>query len=231
MTNTAFAPDGNRSTFYKWASGLALITVGYNLIEGAVSVFLGAEDGTVTLFGFGIDSFVEVISALGVWHMIRRMEKDREPEHRRFERTALFVTGVSFYALAVGLVATSLIGFHTSHRPRTTFWGIVVGTISILAMGLLIHYKTKIGRQFASQPLLADAACTKTCLYLSIILLISGLAYEWTGIGLADSLGAVGIAIFSFREGREALKEARGEDCQCETGCEQGVDRKEKDRS
>jgi len=225
------APDESRSTFYKWASALALITVGYNLIEGGISVFLGAEDGTITLFGFGIDSFVEVISALGVWYMIRRMEKAREEEHRRFERTALFITGTSFYVLAAGLVATSFFGFYTGHRPRSTFWSIVVGTISILAMWLLIHYKTKIGREFNSQPLLADAACTKTCLYLSIILLVSGLLYELTGIGLADSLGAVGIAIFSFREGREALEEAGGESCHCSTGCNQGTSREEKDRS
>ncbi|HUJ69916.1 MAG TPA: cation transporter [Syntrophorhabdales bacterium] len=230
MTRSALAPDESRSTFYKWASALALITVCYNLIEGGVSVFLGAEDGTITLFGFGIDSFVEVISALGIWHMIRRMEKAHEEEHHRFERTALFITGISFYVLAVGLAATSLISFYTGHRPRTTFWSIVVGIISILAMWLLIHYKTKIGREFNSQPLLADAACTKTCLYLSIILLVSGLLYELTGIVLADSLGAVGIAIFSFREGREALEEAGGENCQRTTGCNQGANREEKDR-
>ncbi len=211
--------------------GLALVTVCYNLIEGMVSVFLGAEDGTVTLFGFGIDSFVEVISGMGVWHMVRRMEKAQEEEHRRFERTALAITGISFYALAMGLIATSLIGFYAGHRPRTTFWGIVVGIISILAMWVLIHYKTKIGRQFNSQPLLADAACTKTCLYLSIILLISGLVYEWTGIGLADSLGAVGIALFSFREGREALEKAREDGSPCATGCNRSIDPKKKGHS
>ena len=174
MAIAPFALGENKSTFYKWAFGLALITVCYNLIEGMVSVLLGAEDGTITLFGFGIDSFVEVISGMGVWHMVRRMEKADEEDHRRFERTALTITGISFYVLAMGLIATSLIGFYTGHRPRTTFWSIVVGIISILAMWLLIHYKTKIGRQFNSRPLLADAACTKTCLYLSIILLVRG---------------------------------------------------------
>ncbi len=224
MANTPCALGENKSFFYKWALGLALITVCYNLIEGMVSVFLGAEDGTITLFGFGIDSFVEVISGMGVWHMVKRMEKTDEGDHRRFERTALTITGISFYILAVGLTATSLIGFYTGHRPRTTFSSIVVGIISILAMWLLIHYKTKIGRQFNSQPLLADAACTKTCLYLSIILLISGLVYEWTGIGLADSLGAVGIALFSFHEGREALEKSREDGPGCAPGCDGGID-------
>ena len=223
MANAPFALGENKSFFYKWAFGLALITVCYNLIEGAVSVFLGAEDGTITLFGFGIDSFVEVISGMGVWHMVRRMEKADGEDHRRFERTALTITGISFYVLAIGLIATSLIGLYAGHRPRTTFWSIIVGIVSILAMWLLIHYKTKIGRQFNSQPLLADAACTKTCLYLSIILLISGLVYEWTGIGLADSLGAVGIALFSFHEGREALEKARGDGPGCASGCDRGV--------
>jgi hypothetical protein len=55
-----------KSTFYKWASVLALVTIFYNLLEGMVSVFFGFQDGTVTLFGFGVDSFVEVISGIGI---------------------------------------------------------------------------------------------------------------------------------------------------------------------
>ena len=72
METVLFNPYKDRSAFYKWASSLALITVFYNLLEGIVSVFFGIQDGAVTLFGFGVDSFVEVISGIGIWHMIRR---------------------------------------------------------------------------------------------------------------------------------------------------------------
>ena len=88
-------------------------------------------------------------------------------------------------------------------------------------MWLLIHFKVKVGRRYNSQALLADAACTKACLYLSVVLLIASVGYEVTGIGLVDSLGAFVIAIFSFKEGREAFDKAKGKPCGCGTECNQ----------
>lgn len=91
-----FQPHTKKNTFYRWANALALITIVYNLIEGVISVFFGYEDGTVALFGFGVDSFVEVISGLGIWHMIRSMKQNSSENHDNFERTALKVTGTAF---------------------------------------------------------------------------------------------------------------------------------------
>jgi divalent metal cation (Fe/Co/Zn/Cd) transporter len=67
--------------------------------------------------------------------------------------------------------------------------------------------------------LLADAACTRTCLFLSVILLIASAGYEVTGVGLLDSLGAVGIAAFSVKEGRESFEKAKGKSCACAGSC------------
>lgn len=52
---------------YRTASLLALITIGYNMLEGIISVLMGATDETLSLFGFGLDSFVEVVSGFGIW--------------------------------------------------------------------------------------------------------------------------------------------------------------------
>jgi len=216
MENILLNPHKEKSTFYKWATALSLITIFYNFIEGAVSVFFGVEDGTVTLFGFGIDSFVEVMSGVGIWHMIWRMRENGSESEGKFERTALKITGTAFYILTFGLIITAFINLYKGYKPETTLWGIIISTISILAMGVLIHYKVAIGRRFTSRALLADAACTKTCLYLSIVLLIASVGYELTGIGLVDSVGALGIAFFSFKEGREAFDKAKGKLCGCE---------------
>lgn len=209
METILFRSDTPRETFYRWGNALALITVFYNLIEGIVSVFFGYEDGTVALFGFGADSFVEVISGIGIWHMIRRMKQNSNENHDAFERTALKVTGTAFYILTAGLVITVLINLYMGYKPKTTLWGIIVGSISILFMWLLIHFKMKIGRQFNSQALIADGNCSKACMYLSVVLLVASIGYELTGIGLLDSLGAVGIAVLSFKEGREAFEKSK----------------------
>ena len=209
--------------FYKMAALLSLITICYNLVEGIVSVFFGAEGSAVSLLGFGIDSFVEVISAVGVWHMVLRMKRNVKlngaGETDRFERTALRITGGAFYLLTLGLAAASAVNIYEGNKPKTAFMGIIISSLSILGMWALIHYKVKIGRQYNSRALLADAACSKTCLYLSFVLLAASLGYELTGVGIIDSVGALGIAAFAFKEGREAFDKAKGKECGCGGAC------------
>lgn len=207
--------DKGKASFYKWGTALALITIFYNIAEGVVSVLFGIEDETISLFGFGLDSFVEVISGVGIWHMIRRLKRNGNESPDRFERDALKITGTAFYILTITLIVTSLLSLYQGHKPETTLWGIIISVISILTMWLLIHYKLKVGKQLNSQAILADANCTKACMYLSVVLFASSIGYELTKIGGLDSIGAIVIAVLSFREGREAFDKAKGKACSC----------------
>jgi len=188
---------------------LSIITIIYNIIEGSVSVFFGWQDETLALFGFGVDSFVEVISGTGIMHMIWRMRRTEVSTKDKFERQALRTTGVSFYILSIGLVAGSSINIIQDVKPETTFVGIVVSIISILTMYILMFYKLKIGNKLKSDAIIADAKCTKTCFYLSIILLTSSLLYELFSVNYIDIAGSLGIAFFSFREGKEAFEKVK----------------------
>jgi divalent metal cation (Fe/Co/Zn/Cd) transporter len=221
MEAISFAPRRNNTKLYNLAYLLAVITIGYNLIEGIVSVFFGLEDETIALFGFGLDSFVEVISGIGIWHMLRRLrnnQKNVNPDH--FEQQALRITGTAFYLLTVGLVIVAAVNLIQRHSPETTFWGIIISAVSIITMGLLIRYKLRVGRELDSAAIIADANCTKTCMYLSIVLLLASLGYELTGIGSLDSIGALIIAWFSLKEGREAFHKAAGKmTCSCQGSC------------
>ena len=208
-----------KESLYRWAYALAVITVFYNILEGLVSIYFGLEDKTLVLFGFGLDSFVEVISGVGIWHMVKRIKKNHDSNPDRFERRALRITGTAFYILTTGLIATALINIYQNHKPETTFWGIVISLISILTMWLLIHYKIEVGKQLDSQAIIADAHCTRACLYLSIVLLLSSGGYELTGIGGIDSIGAIFIAILSLKEGRESFQKAKGLSCGCKDNC------------
>ncbi len=96
----------NSKKLYSFASALAIVTIAYNFIEGIVSVLFGLADGTVALFGFGVDSFVEVVSGIGIWHMVRRIRSSSRENPDQFEQTALKITGSGFYVLAAELVIT-----------------------------------------------------------------------------------------------------------------------------
>ena len=209
-----------KHTLLAWALGLAIFTVVYNVAEGLVAVWFGIEDETLTLLGFGVDSFVEVISGLGIWHMVWRMRQNESEDPDRFERTALRITGYAFYLLTTGLLITALINLYSGSQPQTTFWGTVIALVSISFMWLLIHYKIQVGTLLGSQAIIADAHCSRACMHFSIVLLLASLGYQLTGIGYIDSLGALVIAWLSFKEGREALAKSQGvSSCGCNSTC------------
>lgn len=200
---------------------LSIITIIYNVAEGLISVYFGMENETLALFGFGADSFVEVISGIGILHMVLRMKRSPVEKHDGFERQALRINGFAFYLLAIGLIAGSILNIVENTKPETTMIGIIVSTISIFTMYFLLGAKLKVGKALHSDAIIADANCTKTCFYLSMILLASSLLYEFTGIGYIDVAGSLGIAWFAFKEGREAFEKAKNGNvsCCCERDC------------
>ena len=201
---------------YQWAFGLAIFTIVYNTAEGLVSTWLGYEGGTLSLFGFGADSFIEVISGIGIAHMVIRIQHNDESKRDQFEKTALKITGFSFYILVVGLVISSVYNIYTGHTPQTTFWGIIISIISILMMWLLFFLKTRTGKSLHSEAVLADAECTKVCIYMSVILLISSAVFELTSFKYIDSLGTLGLSYFAFKEGKECFEKAKSDKyCSC----------------
>lgn len=206
--------------FWNYALWLALFTIFYNLAEGLISVFFGISDEALTLFGFGVDSFIEVMSGIGILAMVIRIRQNPETSRSQFERTALRVTGTAFYLLVVGLAVTAVFNIVVGHKPETTLPGLIISVISIAIMWALVAGKRKVGRALNSQPILSDANCTMVCIYMSVVLLVSSLIYELTGFGFVDSIGALGLIWFSYNEGKEAFEKAAGLECACDDECE-----------
>jgi divalent metal cation (Fe/Co/Zn/Cd) transporter len=211
--------QSERARLWRWALALAVFTVLYNVAEGLVSVLFGLQDETVALVGFGADSFVEVLSGLGILHMLWRLRRNGTAGLDAFEATALRVTAAAFFILAAALTVAAILGLYQGHVPQSTLWGMIVSVVSIATMWALLWGKLRVGRRLGSDALVADAHCTRACLWLSVVLLASSLGYALTGLGGLDSLGALGIAWLSLREGREALRKARGLGCACQGPC------------
>jgi len=202
--------------YYKVALWLAFFTIFYNIIEGLVSIWFGVKDETLTLFGFGADSFIEVMSGIGIAVMILRIKQNPDSSKSTFEINALKITGSAFYLLSVGLLIGIAFNLINHHKPETTFWGVVISLISIAVMVWLMNAKKKVGKQLNSEPILSDSNCTKVCVYMSIVLLVSSLIYEFTGFTYADVIGTAGLIYFSMTEGKEAFEKAKGKSCDCD---------------
>jgi len=145
---------------------------------------------------------------------VLRIRQHPDTSRSQFERTALRVTGTSFYLLAMGLAATAIYNLFSAHKPTTTVPGLIISIVSIAVMWALVMGKRQVGGALNSQPILSDANCTMVCIYMSIVLLASSLIYQFTGFGFVDSLGALGLIYFSYSEGKESFEKAAGmEDC------------------
>lgn len=214
--STLSVNDHAHSKQWQYAWLLAIATIVYNIAEGAVSIWFGAEDEALTLFGFGIDSVIEVISAIGVAHMVLRLRKHGSDRRDEFERTALQITGWSFYGLTAMLVVTAGLSIWAGHAPESTLPGVIISLISISFMWALIRGKINVGTTLQCAPIIADANCSKVCLRMSVVLLASSAIYELFHIGYVDALGAVILAWYSWKEGRECFDKAKGNEC-CDT--------------
>tara|TARA_R110002020_G_scaffold303939_2_gene519424 strand:- start:42283 stop:42930 length:648 start_codon:yes stop_codon:yes gene_type:complete len=199
------------------ALAFAVLTVVYNVIEGLVSVYFGHKEDTLALFGFGLDSFVETISALGIAQMILRIKRNPNSDKSSFEILSLKITGWCFYGLIAVLIISAINNVISGTEPASTLPGIVIAGISIVGMWALIYFKISIGKKLNSAPIIADAKCNQVCLYMSLVLLLSSGLWWLFKIPYIDILGTIGIIYFAYKEGKEAFAKAKGIEC---CGCD-----------
>lgn len=184
---------------------LAWFTVGYNIIEGVLSIAVGAASESVALVGFGLDSAVETLSgAVMIWRF-RNYDTISEEEEERVERRATRLVGYTFIILAAYVVFESIRSLYGREVPERTLLGILIASVSLLVMPLLARVKYRTGQALGSRSLMADSRETLACSLLSAALLVGlGLNYAF-GLWQADPLAGLLIAVFLVREGYEAL--------------------------
>lgn len=205
-----------KKSLYNRAFLLAIITILYNLVEGIVSTYFGYQDEALTLFGFGLDSFIETISAIGITHMIIRIKKYPTSSKDSFEILALKITGWCFYILALTLAVSAIYNIIENQKPTSTTAGVIIALISIFTMWLLIKVKLSVGKKLNSAAIIADAKCNQVCLYMSVLLLVSSGLWMLFKIPHIDAIGSLGLVYFSVKEGKEAFEKAKGIDnCAC----------------
>ena len=192
---------------------LNVVTIAWNGVEGVVAVLAGVAAGSVSLVGFGVDSAIEVSAALALaW----RLRQERRPDCTQpSDRLAVRLIAGSFALLAVG-VALKAVGDLAGHEePDASAIGIVVATLSLLAMPVLARAKRQLAPLLGSAAVVADARQTTLCALLSGVLLVglaANAAFDWWW---ADPLAGLGIAALAAREAVDTWRAEALEDTCC----------------
>jgi divalent metal cation (Fe/Co/Zn/Cd) transporter len=197
---------------------LEYFTIAWNTLEGLVAVTAGAVAGSISLVGFGIDSFIEVTSgSVLLW----RMSVDSDVQLRAAnERRALRFVGVCFLLLAAYIAYDSILDLWSKRAPEHSISGIALACVSLVVMPLLSRAKRRVGRAMGSAAMHADAKQTEFCTYLSAILLVGLLLNAYFSWWWADPLAALIMVPIIGKEGFDGVQGRACADC-C-TGIAQG---------
>jgi divalent metal cation (Fe/Co/Zn/Cd) transporter len=185
------------------AVGLAVFTIAYNVAEGTVAVVAGAAAGAISLVGFGLDSGIEVLSAVVVLVRLTADLRGAEPDERK-ELLALRLVAVTFFLLAAYLVVDGVVALVRAESPDRSVVGIALTALSIVVMPTLAAAKRRVGLRLGSALVVADAAETRLCAVLSVSTFVGLLAFALLGWTWLDPLAGFVIAVFAVLEGREA---------------------------
>ncbi len=196
---TAVAPG----VFERRALRLAWATIAWNVVEAVVAIAAGTAASSIALVGFGLDSTVEVMSAVVIVWQFRGLSKDRE-------QRALKLIAISFFVLGAYVSVQAIIDLAGKSEPRGSTVGIGLAVASLVVMPVLARAKRRNGMLLGSATVVADSNQTKLCAYLSAILLAGLILNATVGWWWADPIAALAIATLAVNEGREAW---RGETC------------------
>jgi divalent metal cation (Fe/Co/Zn/Cd) transporter len=201
--------DEKVNALKKRARMLSYMTVGYNVLEGVVSILAGLLAGSIALVGFGLDSAMESLSGgVMIWRFTHGAQLSPEEELRR-EKKAIRLIGYTFFAFGAYVLYESADKLIAAEPPDPSILGIVIAIVSLIAMPVLFYAKYRTGKSMNSRSLVADSKQTLACMFLSLALLIGlGLNYLW-GLWWADPLVGLVVVAFLFKEGRGALKEEK----------------------
>lgn len=190
---------------------LEYFTIAWNAMEGLVAVAAGVIARSISLVGFGIDSFIEVTSgSVLLW----RMSVDADVHGReRNERRSLRVVGICFVMLAAYILYESVMDLLSKRAPEHSVPGIILACVSLIAMPLLSRAKRRVARALGSAAMHADAKQTEFCTYLSAILLVGLLLNALLGLWWADPVAALIMVPIIAKEGIEGLQGKACEKC------------------
>lgn len=201
----------HRTSAVRLGRRLEYFTIAWNSIEGLVAVASGVVAGSISLVGFGIDSFIEVTSG---WVLLWRMSVDSDVHRREAnEKRALRFVGACFLLLAGYIAYDSILDLWSKRAPEHSIAGIILACVSLVVMPLLSRAKRRVGRAMGSGAMHADARQTEFCTYLSGILLAGLLLNTFLGWWWADPLAAAIMVPIIAKEGIDGLRGKACDEC------------------
>jgi divalent metal cation (Fe/Co/Zn/Cd) transporter len=191
---------------------LEYLTLTWMVIEAGVAIGSGVGARSVTLLAFGIDSLIELASAIVlIWRLKVELWHGRSFAESVEERASR-IGGALLFALALYIVAAAGWSLWTGRGQDFSWPGLLVSLIAIPLMWRLSRRKLCLADALGSRALRADAVESIACGWLSFVVVIGLLAQLVLRAWWIDSVTSLVIMWLLVKEGREAWSAEEDDD-------------------
>lgn len=192
--------EQRRAQLHRRVRFIVGFTITYNVIEAIVAIIAGSQASSGALIAFGLDSVIEVLSAVAVaWQFTRT-----DPE--RWEKVTVKLIAIAFFALAAYVTIDSILALTGTTPVEHSPLGIGIAVLSLIVMPALAWFEYRTGRELNSKSVMADAKQLVLCVYLSGTVLLGLVLNSLFGWDWADPVAALIVAFLAVCEGLEAWR-------------------------
>ncbi|MBM4422597.1 MAG: cation-efflux pump [Chloroflexi bacterium] len=186
-----------------------LIVLGLNVLITIVKLIIGFATGALSVIADGfhsiIDSSSNIIGLLGLWVASRPPDSNHPYGHRKYETVATLAIGGMLLLVSWEIVQSIIARLTAPAAPEVSPLDIAIMAATFVVNLAIVLYETQQGRALHSDILLADAAHTRTDLFVTVSVVVSLIAAR-AGFGWVDLIVAAGVVVLIVFAAYDILK-------------------------
>ncbi|KAF8811110.1 hypothetical protein BYT27DRAFT_7090019 [Phlegmacium glaucopus] len=198
----------------QYALAISVVSIIYNGLEGGLSIGFGAESGSRSLIFFGVQSGIEVISAILVLWRFRKVAKPGEERSSalneadlRVEKLGTFGIGILLIALALGTAGSAVALLVLHQEPTTSNASLIISASALVIMILIWLPKRYLAKALDSSTMRGEATCSLSCIQITCVLFVGSLLFRvWRGGWWVDGATSIVLSILFGWEGFKMVK-------------------------
>ncbi len=199
-------------SFHHQVRQVLVITLVLNLVVAAAKIVIGLWSGVLAITADGLHSTVDgssnIIALLANRLAARPPDADHPYGHRRFETIAALGIGAFLLLTAWEILSSALarLSGTEAHQEITPLSFVVM--LGTLGINLFVNsYESREGRRLNSELLIADAAHTRTDIWVTISVLVSMVLIALLRWNWLDTLVALVIVVLIVRAAWNILRQ------------------------
>jgi cation diffusion facilitator family transporter len=199
-----------KDAHFKSVGRVLWIVLVANLAVAGVKVALGLFTGALAVVADGFHSLVDSSSnliGLAAIRLARRPADERYPYgYQRYETIGALAIGVMLLAAAWEIGKAVIDRIPGGEGPQISLWTLALVALTFPVNLAIVVLETRAGRRMNSEILLADAAHTRTDLYVTLSV-IASLVGVWLGWAWLDLVVASAVVLLILRAALRILSD------------------------